>query len=109
MRGLLTSVFLLFAASVFGQQPNPPQTALPQTPPPLSQAEKEKLEKEFELNRIMMESTFMIEGHSSTGPSIGTAFILGRPIPNSDRARYVMVTAAHVLEEMQRDVAVIHR
>ena len=55
-----------------------------------------------------MESTFMIEGRSVAGPTIGTAFIIGRPIPNTDRARYVMVTAAHVLEEMQGDLAVLH-
>jgi hypothetical protein len=93
---------------VFGQQGSAQQTAIPQTPPPLSPAEKEKIEKEFELNRIMMESTFMIEGRSISGPMIGTVFLLGRLIPNTDRAKYVMVTAAHVLEDTQGDIAVLH-
>jgi hypothetical protein len=108
MKGLLALIFLMFAPSVFGQRANAPQTAPPQTSTPLSQAEQEKAEKDFELNKIMMESTFMIEGRSIAGPTIGTAFVIGRQIPNTDRARYVMVTAAHVLEEMQGDVAVIH-
>jgi len=55
-----------------------------------------------------MESTFLIEGHSASGSTFGTCFIIRRPIPNTNRGQYVMVTAAHVLEEMQGDVAVLH-
>lgn len=52
----------------------------------------------------------MIEGHSGQGTTIGTVFILGRPIPNttSHRGAYVMITAEHVLQEMQGDSAVVH-
>jgi hypothetical protein len=98
---------LLFAVCAFGQQANPPQTAPPQAPPsPAPQPPKENAD--IELNQILMESTFMIEGRSGQGTSIGTVFTIGRMIPNTDRARYVMVTAAHVLEEMQGDIAILH-
>ncbi|HXH51198.1 MAG TPA: trypsin-like peptidase domain-containing protein [Terriglobia bacterium] len=40
---------------------------------------------------------------------MGTAFIMGRPIPNvPDRGKYVLITAAHVLAEMAGDVAILH-
>jgi len=58
-----------------------------------------------ELNTLLMESTFKIEGLGS----LGTAFVLGRPFPNEpSKARYVLVTAAHVLEDIKGDTAVIH-
>lgn len=53
-----------------------------------------------ELNTLLMESTFKIEGRGS----IGTGFLLGRPDPNQPgRSRAVLVTAAHVLEDAQGD------
>jgi hypothetical protein len=59
---------------------------------------------ETELNTVLMESTFRIEGSNT----LGTAFVMGRPYPNETaKARYVLITAAHVLEEMQGDTAVI--
>jgi S1-C subfamily serine protease len=63
-----------------------------------------------ELNTILMQSTFMIEGKSVQGSTQGTVFIMGRPYPSSKqvRYRYVLVTAAHVLEGMQGDSAVLH-
>src|SRR5229473_1583164 len=71
-------------------------------------------EKDFELNTVLMKSTFKLEGHTAQGqPTIGTAFIMGRPYshPPADqpqKARYVLITAAHVLNEMQGDTAIIH-
>ncbi|SRR6266568_1540845 len=68
----------------------------------------------FELNTVLMESTFKIEGRTALGqPTFGTAFIMGRPYdkPPADqpnRAAYVLITAAHVLDEMQGDTAVLH-
>src|SRR5262245_21390284 len=50
---IIGPVLLLLAASAFGQQP----ADTPKNTPPPSQAEQEKAEKEFELNKIMMEST----------------------------------------------------
>jgi len=51
-----------------------------------------------ELNTLLMESTFKIEGQGS----IGTGFLLGRSSPNRPgQSRAVLVTAAHVLEDAQ--------
>jgi len=56
-----------------------------------------------------MESTFKIEGTGVQGATLGTGFIMGRPFPNQpSKARYVLITAAHVLEEMQGDSASLH-
>lgn len=60
--------------------------------------------KPIELNTIMMESTFKLEGPNS----VGTVFVLGRPYPNEPtKLRYVLVTAAHVLEDVQGEYAII--
>ncbi len=65
---------------------------------------------EIELNAILMESTFMIQGQSEQGPTLGTVFIVARPIPNTmpTRGYFVLVTAAHVLEEMVGDTATLN-
>jgi len=44
---------------------------------------------EIELNRILMESTFMIQGQSALGTTLGTVFVAARPIPDSNRKRPV--------------------
>lgn len=52
----------------------------------------------LELNTVLMRSTFKLVGKGS----IGTAFIIGRPSKKeTTKAYYVMVTAAHVLEQMK--------
>jgi len=61
-----------------------------------------------ELNTILMESTFKIQGpkkgeHGST--SFGTTFLVGKPKPEGKEAYYVLVTAAHVLDEIDGDTA----
>ena len=57
-----------------------------------------------EINTILMRSTFMLTGPGSTG----TAFIVGKPTKEvKDRAYFVLVTAAHVLNEMKGDNAVL--
>ena len=58
----------------------------------------------FELNTILMRSTFKIQGVDSTG----TAFILGKPskkIP--EKSYYVLITATHVLKNMKGDKATL--
>ena len=71
-------------------------------------------EKDYDLNTAVMDSTFKLEGTTIQGqPTLGTAFIMGRPYlhPPADqphKARFVLITAAHVLEEMQGDTAVLH-
>ncbi len=58
----------------------------------------------FEINTTLMRSTFKVAG---TG-SAGTAFILGRrDVGDSNKAHYVLVTAAHVLDKMQTDDAIL--
>jgi hypothetical protein len=58
-----------------------------------------------EINTILMRSTFMIAGDKVTG----TAFILGRPSKqDKEKAYYVLVTAAHVLNNMQGERAVLN-
>lgn len=58
----------------------------------------------FELNTDLMRSTFKLIGEGS----IGTAFIIGRPSRvDATKAYFVMVTAAHVLEEMSGTHAIL--
>ena len=56
----------------------------------------------FNPDTILMESTFKIVGPGSQG----AAFVLGRPRPSAPaKLRYVLVTAAHVLEKIQCEKA----
>ena len=52
----------------------------------------------------------MLEGRTAQGQqTLGTGFIMGRPIPNqSDRGQYVLITAAHVLNGMAGDTVLLH-
>lgn len=60
---------------------------------------------DLELNTALMESTFRLEG--AGGPH-GTAFVLARPDARAgSRRRHVLVTSAHLLEEMAGDTAVL--
>ena len=78
---------LLLALVLFPlQQPAQPQTS-------------------FDINTTLMRSTFKIEGPNS----IGTAFILGKPMASDpNKGYYVMVTAAHVLNLMQGETATLY-
>lgn len=59
---------------------------------------------DIELNAILMNSTFRIEGSGKTG----TVFIIGKPsLKDSTRAYYVLVTANHVLNDIKTDSAVL--
>lgn len=59
----------------------------------------------IELNTELMKSTFKIKGLDG---SYGTAFILGKPVQNDPRkAKYVLITANHVLRGMKGDTAII--
>jgi len=63
----------------------------------------------FEINTQLMESTFRITGPSSKQAgaiSGGTVFLLAKPIGNG-RGSYVMVTAAHVFDEIAGENATI--
>jgi S1-C subfamily serine protease len=57
-----------------------------------------------DINTVLMRSTFKLAGKGMTG----TAFILGKPIPSEPEiASFVMVTAAHVLNQMSGDEATL--
>ena len=66
--------------------------------------------KDIELNTVLMESTFKLEGRNAQGqPTLSTAFVMGRPYPDQPtKAAFVLITAAHVLEDMQGNAAVLH-
>ena len=62
-------------------------------------------EAPMDINSVLMRSTFKIAGNGS----IGTAFILGKPMPSDpNKAYYVMVTAAHVLNQMTGEKAILY-
>lgn len=67
-------------------------------------------EATFELNTLLFESTFKIsQPLSATTETVGTTFVLGRPLPSDPTHwRYVLVTAKHVLEDMPGDFAQWH-
>jgi len=104
----LFAVLLCVAPAILAQEPSttaPPNTppAPPETAPPAT-----KEEPDIELNTVLMESTYRIQGSAAQGgTTLGTVFFVGRPIQNSKYNRLVMVTAAHVLEEIQGDTAVL--
>ena len=68
----------------------------------LAMAENQEI---LEINSAMMRDTYKIAGEGS----LGSCFIVGKPfkkVPN--QARYVLVTAAHVLEQMKGNKAIIY-
>lgn len=79
-----------------------------QSLPPVHPSPQES--QDIELNTVLMESTFMIEGSAAPGQKIiGTVFVMGVPLTSPPgKARFVLVTAAHVLEGMQGDFAILH-
>ena len=63
-----------------------------------------------DLNVILMGSTFRIAGPAKGKGkvSVGTVFFVGRPLKSSpNRASYVMVTAAHVLQDIIGDESIL--
>jgi len=59
----------------------------------------------LELNSAMMRNTYKIEGEGS----IGSCFLIGKPSKKDpSRAYFVLVTAAHVFEQMKGEVATIY-
>jgi hypothetical protein len=68
--------------------------------------------QQFDLNVNLMQTTFLVKGPAKTGTTMGTAFLLLRPYATqpdtkSVIGRPVLVTAAHVFEEMVGDEAEI--
>ena len=67
--------------------------------------------EQIEINTALMMSTFKLQGTGRTPPnstSMGTVFFLGKPSKSDPKvAHYVLVTAAHVLDDIAGDDATI--
>jgi hypothetical protein len=60
---------------------------------------------ESNIASVLMRSTFKIQGQTS----LGTGFLIGKPMAaDPQRAFYVLVTAAHVLDQIKEDTAILH-
>lgn len=60
---------------------------------------------EWDIATALMRSTFKIQGTTSAG----TGFLVGKPMTaDPQRAFYVLVTAAHVLDQIKEDTATLH-
>jgi S1-C subfamily serine protease len=102
---LFATVIAFVGTAVFAQSPLSSNPVVPSNPP------KTVDEEPIELDSVMMESTFMIEGPAlGGGISFGTVFIIARPRPNVTPVQgvAVLVTAAHVLDGIRGDVATLH-
>jgi hypothetical protein len=66
--------------------------------------------KPVELNTVLMETTFQVSGPHvkiAGATSTGTGFVVGKPSPQGDFSYFVLVTAAHVFEDVAGDIATI--
>jgi len=90
----------LFAIAVICSRVCAQANQPPQNPP----------KQDMELNTVLMECTFMLEGKNAQGqPSIGTGFVMGRPFVNQPgKGKYVLITAAHVFSETAGDTVILH-
>jgi hypothetical protein len=64
----------------------------------------------FDLNTVLMQSTYLIQGPKKGADnelSFGTAFLVGKPTDDKSKQHYVLVTARHVLDEIDGDTATI--
>lgn len=65
----------------------------------------------YEINTTLMETTFRIHGPKKDDPkkiSFGTAFLMGKPtVLDPNRAYYVLISAAHVFEDISGDTATL--
>ena len=60
--------------------------------------------EEWNLGVALMNSTFKIEGPKS----MGTCFLVGRPSAEKGKVDSILVTAAHVLDNMEGETATVH-
>src|SRR5205823_13417490 len=62
-----------------------------------------------EVNTLVFQTTFTIEGPAEPrGVTLGTVFLMSRPIPESAKCRTVLITARHVLEGIRGDTAILN-
>lgn len=66
-------------------------------------------QENYDLSTILMRATFKIEGPCNNGTYVGTCFFVGKPSKNNpSQSYYILVTAAHVLKNIQGDIAVLN-
>lgn len=67
----------------------------------------------LELNTVLMESTFKLQGQARARPdsiTVGTAFFMGRTSKSDpSKSYYVLVTARHVLDELSDGATIVLR
>lgn len=65
--------------------------------------------QDFELNTILMKSTFELVGPIAGGKTgVGTVFVIGKPMKDDPKRSWrVLVTAAHVLDDVVGDKATL--
>lgn len=101
---LATIKHLLLGAFVFMSITANNATATAEPQAPLNPAR-------YELNTLLMNMTFMISGPSRAKPgetSVGTGFIVGKPVKDKDFSYFVLVTAAHVFDDIAGETAFIN-
>jgi hypothetical protein len=65
--------------------------------------------QDTEFNTLLFQTTFKIEGPAEPGAlTLGTVFLMSRPIPDSGKFRTVVITARHVLEGIRGDTAILN-
>src|SRR5467141_3543762 len=65
--------------------------------------------QETEFNTLLFQTTFKIEGPAEPGArTLGTVFLMSRPIPDTAKFRTVLITARHVLEGIHGDAAMLN-
>lgn len=65
----------------------------------------DELSGDKDINTALMRATYKIQG----GDSLGTVFLLGRPVKNNPNSAYaIMVTATHVLDNIKGDKAILY-
>lgn len=65
--------------------------------------------QDTEFNTLLFQTTFKIEGPAEPrGVTLGTVFLMSRPIPESTKFRTVLITARHVLEGIRGDTTILN-
>ena len=65
--------------------------------------------QDTEFNTLLFQTTFKIEGPADPrGVTLGTVFLMSRPIPDTVKFRTVLITARHVLEGIRGDTAILN-
>ncbi len=66
--------------------------------------------QDTEFNTLLFQTTFKIEGpgFESGTVTLGTVFLMSRPIPESSKFQTVLITAKHVLEGIRGDTAMLN-